>query len=128
MLVLRVGNAPFCRGGNQAVPASQHGIRSEQAASGREALEFLRLYDYDLVLMDLHLSGRSRLRGRPHDARRVAADAGGDHVGYRDGAGQGEGARPGRRRFPDHAVRLRRGAGAHPRRRATQPGAQPIRR
>ena len=33
----------------------QHGIRSEQAASGREALEFLRLYDYDMVLMDLHL-------------------------------------------------------------------------
>jgi two-component system, cell cycle response regulator CtrA len=33
----------------------QHGIRSEQATSGREALEFLRLYDYDLVLMDLHL-------------------------------------------------------------------------
>ncbi len=33
----------------------QHGIRSEQAASGREALEFLRLYDYDLVLMDLQL-------------------------------------------------------------------------
>jgi len=55
MLVLRVGNATFCRGGNQQFLQS-HGIRSEQAASGREALEFLRLYDYDLVLMDLHLS------------------------------------------------------------------------
>ena len=33
----------------------QHGVRGEHAASGREALEFLRLYDYDLVLMDLHL-------------------------------------------------------------------------
>ena len=54
MLVLRVGQATFCRGGNGAV-LLQHGIRSEQAASGREALEFLRLYDYDLVLMDLHL-------------------------------------------------------------------------
>jgi len=55
MLVLRVGNAPFCRGGNQEF-LQQHGIRSEQALSGREALEFLRLYDYDMVLMDLHLS------------------------------------------------------------------------
>jgi two-component system, cell cycle response regulator CtrA len=54
MLVLRVGNAAFCRGGNQHF-LQAHGIRSEQAASGREALEFLRLYDYDLVLMDLHL-------------------------------------------------------------------------
>lgn len=55
MLVLRVGNATFCRGGNQQF-LQTHGIRSEHAASGREALEFLRLYDYDLVLMDLHLS------------------------------------------------------------------------
>jgi len=54
MLVLRVGNATFCRSGNATVLQHQ-GIRSEQAASGREALEFLRLYDYDLVLMDLQL-------------------------------------------------------------------------
>ena len=54
MLVLRVGHTTFCRGGNQQF-LQMHGIRSEQAASGREALEFLRLYDYDLVLMDLHL-------------------------------------------------------------------------
>ena len=54
MLVLRVGHANFCRGGN-AMVLQQHGIRSEQAASGREALEYLRLYAYDLVLMDLQL-------------------------------------------------------------------------
>src|SRR5689334_14611051 len=54
MLILRVGHATFCRGGNHQL-LQQHGIRSEQAASGREALEFLRLYDYDMVLMDLHL-------------------------------------------------------------------------
>ena len=47
MLVLRVGQSTFC--------LRQHNIRSEQAASGREALEFLRLYEYDLVLMDLQL-------------------------------------------------------------------------
>ena len=55
MLVLRVGHANFCRGGNGMQMLQQYGIRSEQAASGREALEFLRLYDYDLVLMDLRL-------------------------------------------------------------------------
>lgn len=54
MLALRVGHAVFCRGGSETV-LRQNGIRTEQAASGREALEFLRLYDYDLVLMDLHL-------------------------------------------------------------------------
>ena len=54
MLVLRVGQSTFCRGGNDQV-LRQHNIRSEQAASGREALEFLRLYEYDLVLMDLQL-------------------------------------------------------------------------
>src|SRR5579864_4465021 len=54
MLVLRVGHTTFCRGGNQQF-LQTHGIRSEQAASGREALEYLRLYDYDLVLMDLQL-------------------------------------------------------------------------
>src|SRR6201995_5864021 len=65
MLVLRVGNAPFCRGGRATV-LQQHGIRSEHAASGREALEFLRLYDYDLVLMDLHLPD-----GPAHEVMRI---------------------------------------------------------
>ena len=54
MLVLRVGHMSFSRGNSEAA-LRQHGIRSEQAESGREALEFLRLYDYDLVLMDLRL-------------------------------------------------------------------------
>ena len=54
MLVLRVGHTSFCRGNSEAA-LRHHGIRSEQAESGREALEFLRLYDYDLVLMDLRL-------------------------------------------------------------------------
>ncbi len=40
-----------------------YGIRSECVATGREALEFLRLYDYDLVLMDLRLSdGQAHVR------------------------------------------------------------------
>ena len=56
MLVLRVGNSPFYRAGNDLNALRQHGVRSEHASNGREALEFLRLYEYDLVLMDLHLS------------------------------------------------------------------------
>jgi len=54
MLILRVGHGSFGRGDSELV-LRQHAIRSEQAESGREALEFLRLYDYDLVLMYLHL-------------------------------------------------------------------------
>jgi two-component system, cell cycle response regulator CtrA len=54
MLVLRVGSATSCRGG-MATVLQQHGICSELATSGREAWEFLRLYDYDLVLIDLQL-------------------------------------------------------------------------
>src|SRR5690349_21271549 len=56
MMILRVGKTcPLVLGGSEeSLPA--HGIRSERAATGREALEFVRLYDYDLVLMDLQLS------------------------------------------------------------------------
>jgi two-component system cell cycle response regulator CtrA len=54
MLILRVGNTPFMLDGVEAT-LRRHGISSECAASGREAMEFLRLYEYDLVLMDQHL-------------------------------------------------------------------------
>lgn len=56
MLVLRVGKTPFCKNGNDLSVLRQHGMRSEVAESGRDALDFLRLYEYDLVLMDLHLA------------------------------------------------------------------------
>ena len=55
MLILRVGNTPFILDSVETT-LRQHGISSECAVSGHEALEFLRLYDYDLVLMDQHLS------------------------------------------------------------------------
>src|SRR4051812_28771698 len=55
MLILRVGNTPFILDSVETT-LRQHGIASECAVSGREALEFLRLYDYDLVLMDQNLS------------------------------------------------------------------------
>ena len=56
MLVLRVGKTACCRGGNDLAALLQQGVRCEQAESGRDAFDFLRLYEYDLVLMDLHLS------------------------------------------------------------------------
>ena len=54
MLVLRVGRLSIC-GGNDAQFLRKHGISVEHTETGRDALEFLRLYDYDLVLIDLDL-------------------------------------------------------------------------
>jgi two-component system cell cycle response regulator CtrA len=54
MLVLRVGHAIICRGGDEAL-LQQLGVRSERVASGHDALEFLRQYEYDVVLMDFQL-------------------------------------------------------------------------
>ena len=56
MMILRVGEASPLALGSFAETLRTSGIRSECTATGREALEFLRLYDYDLVLMDQHLS------------------------------------------------------------------------
>lgn len=64
MLVLHVGDRPFhreCR----FEEARRRGIRAEHAESGTEAMEFLRLYDYDIVLLDLKLpdiSGQDLIR------------------------------------------------------------------
>ncbi len=54
MLVLHVGEKPFRRAGD-AEMARRNGIRAEHVASGAEAMEFLRLYEYDIVLLDLDL-------------------------------------------------------------------------
>jgi two-component system cell cycle response regulator CtrA len=56
MMILRVGEARPLALGSFAETLRTSGIRSECAATGRESLEFLRLYDYDLVLMELQLS------------------------------------------------------------------------
>jgi two-component system, cell cycle response regulator CtrA len=56
MMILRVGETGALASSSFAETLRTSGIRSECAATGREALEFLRLYDYDLVLMDLQLS------------------------------------------------------------------------
>jgi two-component system cell cycle response regulator CtrA len=55
MLVLRVGKTSFGRGINDLAVLRHQGVRAEHAENGRDALDFLRLYEYDLVLMDLHL-------------------------------------------------------------------------
>jgi two-component system, cell cycle response regulator CtrA len=56
MMILRVGETHPLVPGMFEETMRAHGIRSECVATGREALEFLRLYDYDLVLMNLRLS------------------------------------------------------------------------
>ena len=72
MLILRVGRIAICGGGgNDAQVLRRHGISSEHAESGRDALEFLRLYDYDLILMDLELPDMPG-----HEAVRLARTAG----------------------------------------------------
>ena len=70
MLILRVGRLSIC-GGNDAQLLRKHGISSEHTESGRDSLEFLRLYDYDLVLMDLDLPDMPG-----HEAIRLARAAG----------------------------------------------------
>ena len=55
MLVLRVGRAPFCRGGNDLSELRSRGLTVEHAVSGRDGMEFLRSYDFDVVLVDAHL-------------------------------------------------------------------------
>lgn len=55
MLVLRVGQSPICRGGHDLQEMRKRGLTIEHALSGREGLEFLRSYEFDLVLVDAHL-------------------------------------------------------------------------
>ena len=55
MLVLRVGRAPFCRGGQDMTEMKARGLTVEHALSGRDGLEYLRSYDFDLILVDAHL-------------------------------------------------------------------------
>jgi two-component system, cell cycle response regulator CtrA len=54
MLVLHVGERPFRRAGDAEI-VRRCGVRAEHVTSGEEALEFLRLYEYDIVLLDLDL-------------------------------------------------------------------------
>jgi two-component system cell cycle response regulator CtrA len=55
MLILRVGRSPFCRGADDLATLKARGCSAERATSGRDGLEYLRRYDYDLTLVDAHL-------------------------------------------------------------------------
>jgi two-component system cell cycle response regulator CtrA len=55
MLILRAGGTPICQGKNDIGTLHKQGVNCEPAETGHDALEFLRLYDYDLMLVDLHL-------------------------------------------------------------------------
>ena len=71
MLVLRIGRTQLCRGANDIQAMRSRGLTVELAASGREGLDFLRGYDFDLVLVDPHL------RDMPgHELVRMARAAG----------------------------------------------------
>ena len=55
MMILRVSQGSFLRGRHGIVALRKAGVNVEQTETGREALAYLRLYDYDLLLIDLNL-------------------------------------------------------------------------
>jgi two-component system, cell cycle response regulator CtrA len=55
MLILRVGPITY-RGNTDTKHLRDCGISSEYVETGHEALELMRLFDYDLILIDLHLA------------------------------------------------------------------------
>jgi two-component system cell cycle response regulator CtrA len=46
----------MCQGGNELAAMKSRGFTIEHAASGREGLDYLKSYDFDLVLVDAYLS------------------------------------------------------------------------
>ena len=59
MMILRVSHASFLRGGFGLVALRRLGFSAEHAETGQDALEYLRLYDYDVIMIDMHLPGMS---------------------------------------------------------------------
>lgn len=55
MLVLRVGEAPFARGASDLSEFRARGLTVEHAISGRDALAYLRSYDFDVIVLDADL-------------------------------------------------------------------------
>jgi two-component system cell cycle response regulator CtrA len=70
MLILQVGQTSIS-GANDTQLLRKHGISSEHCDTGRESLDFLRLYEYDLVLIDLNLPDMAG-----HEVIRLARAAG----------------------------------------------------
>ncbi len=59
MMILRVSKDAFFKGHDGAAAQRKLGLNVEQAETGRDALEYLRVYDYDLLLVDLLLPDMS---------------------------------------------------------------------
>ena len=55
MMILRVSKGGFMRGRDDSAEQRKLGMNVEQADSGHEALDYLRVYDYDVILMDYAL-------------------------------------------------------------------------
>jgi two-component system, cell cycle response regulator CtrA len=55
MLVLRVGRRSVSGDASDLTVLRKRGVNCERADTGREALDYLKLYDYDIVLIDLLL-------------------------------------------------------------------------
>ncbi len=54
MLVLQIGSGSMRRYANDASLLRQHGMLCERVESDQQALEYLRLYEYDVVVLDQH--------------------------------------------------------------------------
>jgi two-component system cell cycle response regulator CtrA len=52
MLVLQVGSGPLQRYANDPSVLRQNGMLCERVATEQQAIEYLRLYDYDVVVLD----------------------------------------------------------------------------
>ena len=55
MMILRVSKGAFFEGRDNNADQRKLGVNIEQADSGRDGLEYLRVYDYDLLLVDMSL-------------------------------------------------------------------------
>jgi len=71
MMILRVSKGTFLKGREDAAELRVRGMNVEQAETGGEALEYLRTYDYDAVLIDWQLPDTSGL-----EVTRLARQAG----------------------------------------------------
>jgi two-component system, cell cycle response regulator CtrA len=54
MLVLQIGSGPVRRYANDPALLRRHGMLCERVETEAQAMEYLRLYDYDIVLLDQH--------------------------------------------------------------------------
>ena len=114
--VLVVDDEPHIRR-TLSINLRARGYEVETAADGRSALQILAERTPDVIVLDLGLPGPRRRRGAPPAARRVPG-AGRRAVRAARLRRQGRGARRGRRRLRDEAVRDGRVPGPDPRRRA----------